>query len=452
MKKISLFLAILSLASGMNAIGGGEVKAGEIETMILGENSDGTITPNMMDSRFKIAEISPEIGEMTVKFTVEDKNLKPGLWAFATYDYEKMTEAEADKAWVESVTLGAVRPEWTDIFCWFSGFMGLGINTTEYENRFFVSTNDKLEAGLTMSVTDVAYFRVKIGGDSSPTNGTWLIGKIDYRNCIHDAGYTGSCQAVTNAETGEIIYSADGSGEIKKVMTWPEEWGNLTRERYEILEGKVNSWLDAGELTEEERQEFEDETAVIKRALEGSTGVDDLAEALAILEKRVSGEVDEEAPGSGTGSGNGGAGDQDNLGSQGTVVIPGGAEQGDGVVNDVTQGGETEGGASGTAGTVAGSGPITEASVGVVGAVAMTAGVRDDDMEESDNEAGNNMVASGNETVKDRNGGGQVEVPELGGAQQGWKGWPWLIIVLSAAGVTGWWVWRAFGKKKNSRR
>lgn len=46
----------------------------------------------------------------------------------------------------------------------------------------------------------------------------------------------------------------------------------------------------------------------------------------------------------------------------------------------------------------------------------------------------------------------RVGVPELGGEKQGWKWWPWLIIVLSVTGVTGWWVWRAFGRKRGERR
>ncbi len=472
MQKIPILLSTLSLTVGSLGL--------MPMSQALAQQQTPTVTVNQLGAPFWAWGMEPQKGQISLQFRGAGKGNEIRGVYLAFYDYEKgVTETQAD-AGIEE--LGSTeKPEWA------AKVYELTFDGPVSPREPIVTTGDDWTE---LNKRDVLYYAAEYGGweqdDGTVTERFWKRGKIDYRNCVHDAAFEAG-RATTcgfrHGESATIIYaeSADADSEAEKI-SWPKEVEGIVRSRLKDENEMVDGW-------EEQDLYFEKEIIDIvlgrvkKHELLAteSANVDEITNEIALLVARIlkrqkkvdepviggneggddGDEEDDDAGGKPSGDGDETGGSSDNGGQTGD-----GSEVGTGGDQTEVGGDQVEGGGQ--------TGPIEGDQENVGRPIArpnqtpgMTNGMQNEQLEANGSQDGRGDLGNsskeeeivGKEEGVFENGEDafgreegakdEVAVPILGGKQESDKKWLWwLILVSGVGGAITIWVKRAFFSKR----
>ncbi len=280
MRKIPIFLSTLMLVEAgltvaltypVRADGGGH---GDVN--LIG-------TPNALNDELHIYYIEPS--NDTVRFKFNENTVKPvGIQEIyvATYDYNKVTEAEAD---ARAVTLGV-----DDTTDWASNAQNLGYYIP-WAADTSASINFRENGTLVGAPQGILYYAVAANDYTDPNNPQlyWIRGKLSYRECMYNSTienpYAMACNFdwVYGQETWAVRRNNPEyfAGEVYK--SWSEEFGEILTGELKDLEVRVEAWGG----TEEEKQPLLERFAKIKQLAVDAVMTEDLRDKSDELAERL---------------------------------------------------------------------------------------------------------------------------------------------------------------------
>lgn len=445
MKKLSVLLLILTLASAMpvnrvSALETGEERGEAIEASTRATTELPVV--HELDQRMHIQRISPREGLVEIEMmSPMDEQLQVQRVWFATMDYEKgWTEAEVDNLLDDWTTL---ETEWTKVTKE-QPFTDAPLHF--YRTISLTIGESKLQYDLTaVNLPDVLYYATEFKDLENEAAGTfWVRGKVDYRGCVHAQRFrdwqTGACVEMTDWDAGTTKYWAADSTEDEEVVTWEEEWRLVLAGRLGEIGAVMDGLAMVPDLSKEalaQSLSYEAEKLTrVEALLAKATGVEEeVAEAGRLRErmaKMLNGSSEETKNESSSGS------------SSGTL---GGSGSGSLNVGDLGIGTGNEPGVSGED---ADSDVSLENGLGSdasFGAGDLVGNLGSPDFGSGSVLSDNNIVGGSGETMEGAVGDGdgieeasgvkmaedELEVPKLGGVKADGGGWIWWVMGISGA-------------------
>ncbi len=481
MKKIPIMLSTLTLAMAGASLRAPAAALGEVvaepslnrelfmSARLAAEKVNAPLKTNYFDEQVWIDAIIPRTGNLIVDIHVMDEKQAVRRIAVATASYDRVSMTQADKDW--SNWDGAALPDWT-----LRGrILNLDSAQKDFHRLVSVDYRDRNYDLVENNRQDVVYFYAELGGwdESEPEVIRW---KMDYRTCSKNVNFPAVGSAVCgkniDTETGEMTYLHQGEKNPElSFATWADEYKSILQvdidrldqniqelERAEIIKvdtAIANYESEAQELRTRiyeaaDSEELDAEITALEDRLsnlrkkhfpevtpDGTTGDEDDEKNPDKEEDNETGEDFETDDDSGTDDDPGAGGDDDDKSDNGT----GNQDKDKGDTGNINTKPTT--GTSGTEATTPDKRPDSGANKpqnqetnGTMNRAEVTVN------NTSSEETNDNIAVDGNKTTTSE----AVEIPNLGGGEEV-NLWPWILIIFSITGVSGWWLWRAFGRK-----
>ncbi len=500
MKKIPIILSTLTLATAGSVPVAPVVALGEavaeassgqelfIAARLAAERVNPSLKTNYFDERVRVDAIIPRTGNLIVDAHVAEEGQAIRKIAVATASYDRVSMAQADEDWLNWD--GATLPDWN-----LRGrILTIDVAQKDYRESISVDYKGRTYDLVENNRQDVVYFYAELGGwDGSEPE--VVRGKIDYRTCAKNVDFPAAgsamCEKVVSTETGETKYLYQGNADPKlSFATWEEEFKSILRGDIGRLDKSVQELEQATVIKVDTAIiSYEAEAQKLRTRIYEAADPEELAAEIKGIEDRLADlrkkHFSETSPEESTGDGDKTGNEEKNEGDTDDNTNTKPTTGTSGVETDGNSGAEAEGD-SGVGSGIIEVKPIetpeqlpTELPNETEIESATTPEKRPDDRDNkelnvdkpnSGEDWVQNQVASGitssaemppadnnmpesndedNKVAADENKSTTseaVEIPNLGGGEEA-NLWPWIIMILSVAGASGWWLWRAFGRK-----